>query len=317
MRPNHQPDDATGAGKGAPRASAPTPPRGPAPEFHAGKWWDALRFALRGRRLLQQQLHRLAALPEDAPRARVAEAQRAASQRLLRHLQVDLQVTGLQHLPRTPGLVVALHEGLADALCLATLPLPMRFVARREVFEWPDIGPALARCGHIAIEPEAGATAYRRLVRAARAALESGDHVLLFPQGCLLGIETAFLPGAFHLARRLAVPLLPIAITGSHRIWEHPFSARLRYGQRVAVQVLPPIGATETRLAEPDALRRRVQRLTKGAALAPGTPPPRHYDAARDGEWPGFRFELDPEWQAGVAHGVDRPLLEPVPVDVG
>jgi 1-acyl-sn-glycerol-3-phosphate acyltransferase len=248
----------------------------------------------------------LAALPEDAPRARVAEAQRTAAQRLLRHLQVDLQVTGLQHLPRTPALIVSLHEGLADALCLATLPLAMRFVARREVFEWPDIGAALAGCGHIAIEPEAGGAAYRRLVRETRAALASGDHVLLFPQGCLLGIQTAFLPGAFHLARRLALPLLPIALTGSHRIWEHPFSPRLRYGQRVAVQILPPIDAAETRAAEPDALRRRVQRLIKGAALAPGKPAPRHYDAARDGEWPGFRFELDPEWQAGAAPATDR-----------
>jgi 1-acyl-sn-glycerol-3-phosphate acyltransferase len=95
------------------------------------------------------------------------------------------------------------------------------------------------------------------------------------------------------------VPLLPIVITGSHRIWEHPFSARLRYRQSVAVEVLPPVGATELRSSGPDALRRRLQRLMKSVALSPGRPPPRHYVAARDGEWPGFRFELDADWQAG------------------
>jgi 1-acyl-sn-glycerol-3-phosphate acyltransferase len=289
------------AERDAPGAPAAALPRGPAPRMRAEHWWDALRFAASGQRLLERQLRTLSRLPEDTPRPRVAAVQRAAARRLLDHLQVDLQVTGLDHLPGTPGLIVSLHEGLADALCLATLPLAMRFVARREVFEWAGIGPALSGCRHIAIEPEAGSAAYRGLVRDAGVALASGDHVVIFPQGCLLGIQTAFLPGAFHLARRLAVPLLPIVITGSHRIWEHPFSARLRYRQSVRVEVLPPIGATETCSTEPDALRRRLQRLMKSVALSPGRPPPRHYVAARDGEWPGFRFALDADWQGPEA----------------
>ncbi len=275
---------------------APAAPRGPPPRLRAGPPADAVRLLGWGQWLLRWQLRKLARLPQDGTRAYVSSAQREAARRILAHLQVRLQLSGLENLPTVPGLVVALHEGLADAPCLAMLPLPLRFVARREIFGWDRIGPALRGCGHIAIEPERGAAAYRDLARGARDALAAGDHVVIFPQGCLLGIQTAFLPGAFHLARRLAVPILPIVITGSHRIWEHPFSPRLRYAQAVALQVLPPIGADVTRNADPEQLRRDLQRQMKQAALAPGRPAPRHYVPSRDGDWPGFHFEIDPDW---------------------
>lgn len=274
-----------------------TPPRGPVPALRASRLSDAVRLLGRGRWLMQAELRRLSRLPPDESRAAVAQAQRSAAQRVLQHLRVRLEVSGEAHLPTTPGVVIALHEGLADALCLASLPLPLRFVARREVFEWAGIGAALRGCRHIGIEPESASAAYRALVREARAALADGDHVVVFPQGCLLGIETAFLPGAFHLARRLAVPILPVVITGSHRIWDHPFSARLRYSQTVAMTILPPRGVDEIRASAPEALRLDLQRAMKRVALSPGRPAPRHYDAQRDGEWPGFRFELDPDWQ--------------------
>jgi len=265
--------------------------------MRAEGWSDSLRFRGWGRWLLRSELRRLASLPPEESRQRVALAQRQAADRVLRHLRVRLEVTGEQHLPTAPGLVVALHEGLADALCLAALPIPLRFVARREVFEWAGIGAALSGCQHIAIEPESTGAAYRQLRRDARAALAAGDHVVVFPQGCLLGIQTAFLPGAFHLARAFAVPILPVVVTGTHRIWEHPFSTRLRYGQSVTVQILPPVSAEETRHCDPDQLRLRLQQRMKRAALSPGCPAPRHYVPERDGDWPGFRFEIDADWR--------------------
>ncbi len=272
-------------------------PRGTSPRFAALGWRDRIRFLSRGRWLLQSELHRLATLPTHATRVDVARAQRMAAHRVLQHLQVDLCVTGHEQLPTTPGLIVSLHEGMADALCLASLPWPMRFVARREVFEWPGIGAAMRRCGHIAIDPEQGARAYRQLVRDVGAALSSGDHVVIFPQGTLLGIQTAFLPGAFSLAQRLGAPIVPIVLAGSHRIWEHPFSSRVRYGQPVAMRVLAHIPAKEVQATDPVCMRLRLQREMKRIALAEGGPRPRHYLPDRDGTWPGFRFEIDADWR--------------------
>ena len=45
----------------------------------------------------------------------------------------------------------------------------------------------------------------------------------------------ATISGAFALARHLGAPLLPVVLTGGHRVWEHPFAPTLRYGQPIAV----------------------------------------------------------------------------------
>lgn len=235
------------------------------------------------------------ASPALSPSER-ARLQRRHGRRLLRHLRVRLSVAGLEHLPQTPHVIVALHEGIADALLLSQLPLPMRFVAREEIFEWPWIGPALARMKHIAVNPERGATSYRGLLAQVKAALRAGEHVVLFAQGTVLGIETAFQPGAFRLARTLAAPILPIVLTGSHRIWEHPFSPRVRYGQCAAVVALPPVSSAEVGAREPESVRVDLQRCMKSVALTSGLPAPRHYLPERDGFWDGFTFEIDPDF---------------------
>jgi 1-acyl-sn-glycerol-3-phosphate acyltransferase len=117
----------------------------------------------------------------------------------------------------------------------------------------------------------------------------AGDSLLLFPQGSILGIELAFQPGAFALGRRLGRPILLVVPSGSHRVWEHPFSPTLRWDQRVAVTVLPPVPAREAvaRRLEIEATMRRI-------ALANLDAPPRLFDPARDGYWDGYRYDVAP-----------------------
>lgn len=272
------------------------PPRGPPISFRPERWWPRLLFATRGRRLLLSSLRQLADAPDHFDATSRAQRQRDLGRVLLDHLRVRLSLSFAGELPRDPHIVVSLHEGIADALCLTQLPLALRFVVRQEVFEWPSIGPAIERMRHIAIEPEQGARSYRRLLNEARAALHAGEHVLIFPQGCLLGIEIDFHPGAFRLARTLGAPILPVVITGGHRIWEHPFSATLRYGERVAIRVLTPIIAAEVKGRDPETLRRELQARMKAIALSPDLPRPRRYVPQRDGFWDGFAFDIDPQF---------------------
>jgi 1-acyl-sn-glycerol-3-phosphate acyltransferase len=250
-------------------------------------------------------MRRLAEAPAELTALERASLQREIGARLLRHLRVRVEYHYLAPLPTFPHLIVSLHEGLADALCLSQLPLVMRYVAREEIFEWPWIGPALRRMRHISVEPEQGAASYRRLIAAANATMQAGEHVVLFPQGAVLGIETAFRPGAFRLARTLRAPLLPVVLTGAHRIWEHPFSPLVRYGQQVAVVVLPPVSADEVHRAVPERLRFDLQRRMKAIALSGRLPEPRHFVPERDGFWDGFAFDIDEDFPE-VLYKVER-----------
>ncbi|HPF25212.1 MAG: lysophospholipid acyltransferase family protein [Steroidobacteraceae bacterium] len=257
-----------------------------------------LRFAARGGWLLSRSLERLGrADPNLDPQARY-HAQREVARRLLAHLEVDLQIGGAQHLGRGPYVVLALHESLVDGLCLLQLGLPMRFVVRAEIYRWPHIGAALTRMRHARVEPEQGAGAYRTMLRAARDSLASGENFVVFPQGTVLGIEAAFRAGASRLARALHAPLLPVVLTGTHRIWEHPFSATLRYGVRVGMQVMPPLSVADV-MAKPAAtLCAALEASMKRVALSGRLPAPRRYVPERDGYWDGYSFDIDAAFPA-------------------
>jgi 1-acyl-sn-glycerol-3-phosphate acyltransferase len=214
---------------------------------------------------------------------------------LARHLAIRLEIAGLDRIaPGEAYIVTPLHEGFADAIALLHLPLNLRFAARDELFDWRLFGGVLRDTEQLKLCPEAGLLSYLQLRRQAPAVLERGESLVLFPQGSILGIEIDFKAGPFALAEALDRPILPVALTGSHRVWEHPFTPRLRYGQRISLAVLPPIYPDELRQAGVDGVRTEVQRRLKSCALGGRMAPPRRYVPARDGYWDGYAFTIDP-----------------------
>ena len=113
----------------------------------------------------------------------------------------------------------------------------------------------------------------------------------LYTPYSILGIETAFASGARWLARTTGLPLLPVVITGTHRIWEYPFSQTVRYDQSVTLHVLDPVPPEH--LSRPT--MRQLEREMKAVALAAPNPV-RRFVPARDGWWDGYRFAIDPDF---------------------
>jgi len=199
-------------------------------------------------------------------------------------------VSGLKHVePGRSYVVTPLHEGFADAVALMRLPLALRFVVRQELVEWRVLGRHLRSTGQLVVEAKTPRTAYRDLLRGAPAVLGSGDALVVFPQGSILGVEVAFQMGAFRLADRLQVAVLPVVITGTHRVWEYPYSPQLRFGQRVSVRVLEPLRVGEALSSAPE-LEHRMKRIALSGDIAAA----RRFDPDRDGFWDGYAYEIDP-----------------------
>ncbi|MCZ6663377.1 MAG: lysophospholipid acyltransferase family protein [Actinobacteria bacterium] len=222
-----------------------------------------------------------------------------AARRLLR---LEAEVTGLELVdPDQQYVVASLHEGFADALLLSLLPLKLRYLARDELFdEWPHLGRFLRSAQQVRVETTADRDAARQLITEAGRTFERGESLAVFPQGSILGIEVAMTRGAFRLAKRFDRPLLPVVITGTHRVWEHPYSPTLRYGQRVSMQVLPAVPGSMA-VASKD----QISKEMKQAALAPGMAPVRRFDPNRDGYWDGYSYEIDPDFPE-IADLVER-----------
>jgi len=127
-------------------------------------------------------------------------------------------VTGREHLRKEKHyIIVANHQSLLDILAVcAALPINFKFLAKRELFQIPLMGWAMASAGYIPVDRashKSGREAMQRITRV----LNKSVSVLLFPEGTRSpdGKIHAFKMGAFKLARDNKVEILPVVIDGT------------------------------------------------------------------------------------------------------
>lgn len=223
-------------------------------------------------------------------RSAVHAAERLWARTVAGLLRLQLDITGVENIdPHQRYVVVALHEGFADAVALLHLPLPLRFVVRGELFEWAALRRYLRATDQIRIDDPTTRSSLRDMYRHVETSIDSGDNVVVFVQGSILGVEVAFQPGAFRIARRFNTPVLPVVITGSHRVWEHPYTPTVRLDQRISVRVLPALSPTGLEDETVRGLERRMKDIALDASMAPA----RRFDPDRDGWWDDYRYEID------------------------
>ena len=138
--------------------------------------------------------------------------------RVVEHAAIDLHVFGSENLaPGETYLVMSNHQSLYDIPVLfRTIGANIRMIAKRELFQVPIFGGALAAAGFIAIDRRDRNAAIRSLDRA-RALLAGGTHVWIAPEGTrsLTGKLLPFKKGAFYLAFEAGLPILPVTLSGT------------------------------------------------------------------------------------------------------
>lgn len=143
---------------------------------------------------------------------------------------------------RAPGIVIANHPTLLDIMALTVAVGPACILAKKSLFSNPLVGPLLRACGHIAVGlPGDGTTS---AMDQAEARLRAGHVVILFPEGTRspVGGLARFRLGAFELARRTGVPILPVRITADPpALWKgRPWYAIPRQTVDFRLQPLSP-----------------------------------------------------------------------------
>ena len=120
---------------------------------------------------------------------------------------------------RRAYVVVANHESQADPFLLSWLPWDMRWVAKEELFRPPVTGWAMRFGGDIPLRRGEGESV-RVMMNECERALAGGISVMMFPEGTRSndGGLLPFRDGAFRLALRAGVPVLPIALAGTRQM---------------------------------------------------------------------------------------------------
>ncbi len=149
------------------------------------------------------------------------------------------EMHGVDQLPsRGPVLVASNHRSYFDVAALALLARevgrPVRFLAKRELFDAPVVGTAARALGGIPVDRGSGST---EPLREAEAALRAGEVVIVLPQGTIPRGRAFFdaklhgKTGTARLAASTGAPVVPVGLWGTEEVW--PRSARLPDMRRV------------------------------------------------------------------------------------
>jgi 1-acyl-sn-glycerol-3-phosphate acyltransferase len=140
---------------------------------------------------------------------------------ILRALGVRVRVSGREYLcPGRTYLFVGNHVNLFDVFVFyGHLPFFFQGLELDEHFDWFFYGRIIRALGMIPISQTSGRAAWRSL-QVAQAALAGGTCILVLPEGgrTLDGALQPFKPGAFVLARRAGVDVVPVVMTGAFKI---------------------------------------------------------------------------------------------------
>lgn len=190
-------------------------------------------------------------------------------------------VIGLEKVPLDqPCVFVANHQSMVDILAVFGTRVPMLWVSKVENFYAPFLGWNMALNRYIPLK-RGRLRSIVRMVRTCLRRLAEGDHIFIFPEGTRSpdGQMISFYDGAFRIARRAGVPVVPMVIEGTGDILP---KGTFRISPRpVTVKILDPIHP-----AEVGGDHRRLRDLVRSRMMAELAALRGQPEAAKTGEVP-------------------------------
>ena len=161
--------------------------------------------------------------------------------------------------PRRPFVVVSNHQSLADIPVISRLPWEMKWVAKAELLRVPVVGWMMRLAGDIPVA-RGDKRSRAQVLITARKVLERRCSVMFFPEGTRSrdGRVHAFNDGAFALAVKAGVPVLPLAVDGTFDALPKN-SWRFGHPSAIRLKVLPPVETDGLGRDDVAALRRNVR----------------------------------------------------------
>jgi 1-acyl-sn-glycerol-3-phosphate acyltransferase len=133
----------------------------------------------------------------------------------------NIKYKGVENVPSSGGLIIAAnHQTYFDPFWLGfPIERPLRFLAWDASFNWPVVGKFMAMFGAWPLQLDrSDPSAIRRTIQW----LKKGGAIVIFPEGGRGnpdGSMIKFKHGAVRMAIESGVPILPVTISGAHRVW--------------------------------------------------------------------------------------------------
>jgi 1-acyl-sn-glycerol-3-phosphate acyltransferase len=172
-----------------------------------------------------------------------------------------VKVTGIDSLdPSKPHVIAVNHASALDIPVLyANLPFPFRIAFKKELLSYPIVGWHLKRSGQVCIDQQNPARSIGS-IRSALKGLKSSMPLVIYPEGGRTpdGEIKPFLPGAFFLAIKAQVEVVPVALVGTFDLL--PMNTYHIKCRPLEMRVGKPISTVGLTLRDMEALSARVKK---------------------------------------------------------
>lgn len=186
---------------------------------------------------------------------------RAWSWLIMKTIFSPVKVTGLDKIDISQPLVYAVnHASALDIPVLYTyLPFQFRIAFKKELLSYPIVGWQLRRSGQVCIDQQNPAHSISS-IRAALKGLKAGLPLVIYPEGGRTpdGEIKPFLAGAFFLAIKAQVDIVPVALVGTYELL--PMDTYHIKCRPLEMRVGQPISTAGLTLRDLEALSGRVKK---------------------------------------------------------
>jgi len=170
---------------------------------------------------------------------------------------VRLKVIGVENVDPSISYVVASnHQSTFDIMAhFLALPIPIRFLAKKELFGVPLLGWALRRLHMVPVDRSARRTVLEEIKQNAAATIAQGKSIIVYPEGTrtTTGDLLRFKNGAFLIAVHTGLPVLPTTIEGSFEAWLP--RAKIIKGGTITVAIGAPMPTNNLTVEDASRLR--------------------------------------------------------------
>jgi 1-acyl-sn-glycerol-3-phosphate acyltransferase len=172
----------------------------------------------------------------------------------------SVKITGKLHTQnKKPVIIICNHQSLLDILVLNTLFIHFKWVSKTELFSLPFVGWLMALSGYIRIK-RGKMESIKKMMLDCSKAIQKGNSVLIFPEGTrsVDGTLGRFREGAFRLALKNQVSILPVKLTGTAEALPKN-SIMMKKKQLITVSVMPVCNYENFRELSSDQLKEKMR----------------------------------------------------------
>jgi len=180
---------------------------------------------------------------------------------IMKTILSPVKVTGLDKIDTSKPHVYAVNHASALDIPMVYVHLPFQFriVFKKDLLAYPVVGWQLKRSGQVCIDQQKPTNSIAA-IRSAVKSLKAGMPLVIYPEGGRTpdGEIKPFMPGAFFLALKAQVDIVPIALVGMYELL--PMDTYHIKSRPLEMRVGEPISTSGLTMRDLEALSARVQK---------------------------------------------------------